>query len=392
MARRRGSGEGSIYRDKDGRWRGSVHLGYRGGKRSRKIVSGKTRAEVARKVRDALQAAEAGLNFAPERQTVADFLTRWLRDVVEPGTRPKTARSYRDMVNAHIVPHIGKRKLVKLTPQDVRAFMRDKLNEGLSPKTVKHLRDTLRNALNVAIRDGLLVRNAAALAEPPKAVNKEMKAFTPDQARQFLDEVRGHRLEALFSVTLALGLRQGEILGLRWQDVDLERARLSVRYQLQRVEGKLRLVDPKTARSARTLMLPQVAVSALAAHYERQQQERALAGTRWVDTGMVFTTTIGTMLDQRNLLRAFYAILRMSELPRVRFHDLRHSAATLLLAQGVHPRVVMDLLGHSSIAVTLDTYSHVIPDMKRESASQMDAILKPVASTVASSATEKAVH
>lgn len=392
MSKKRGNGEGSIYKDKDGRWRGSVHLGYRGGKRLRKTVSARSRAEVARKVRDALQAAESGLRFGPERQSLADFLARWLRDVVEPGTRPKTARSYRDMVNAHIVPNLGKRKLLKLTPQDVRAFMRDKLSEGLSPKTVKHLRDTLRNALNVAVRDGLLVRNAAALAEPPKATNKEMAVFTPNQARQFLEEVRGHRLEALFSVTLALGLRQGEILGLRWRDVDLEGARLTVRYQLQRIDGRLRLVEPKTARSARTLMLPAVAVSALAAHQERQEQERLLAGTRWVETGMVFTTTIGTMLDQRNLLRDFYAILKTSELPKVRFHDLRHSAATLLLAQGVHPRVVMDLLGHSSIAVTLNTYSHVIPDMKRESAAQMDAILKPVASTVASSAAERAVH
>jgi integrase len=280
---------------------------------------------------------------------------------------------------------LGKRPLAKLTPQDIRAFMTEKLKDGLSPKTVKHLRDTLRNALNVAVKDGLIVRNAAALADPPRAERHEMKAFTPTQARQFLDEIRGHRLEALFSVALSLGLRQGEVLGLRWQDVDLEKRTLAVRFQLQRIESKLQLVEPKTARSARTLMLPAVAVSALAAHKSRQDTERLVAGTRWIETGMVFTTSIGTMLDARSLLKAFYKIMTTSDLPRVRFHDLRHSAATLLLAQGVHPRVVMDLLGHSSIAVTLDTYSHVIPDMQRESASQMDAVLNPVASTVASS-------
>ena len=385
MAKKRGSNEGSIYKDKDGRWRGSVHLGYSGGKRRRKVISGKTRAEVARKLAEALRSRDVGLAFAPERQTLSDFLERWLTDVAKPSTRPKTYRTYKDLVNQHLIPSLGKRPLIKLSPQDVRAFMTEKLRDGLSPKTVKHLRDTLRNALNVAIKDGLIVRNAAALADPPRTERKEMQAFTPVQARQFLEEVKGHRLESLFSVALSLGLRQGEILGLRWKDVDLENRRLTVRYQLQRIDSKLCLVEPKTARSARTLMLPAVAVSALAAHKMRQDTERQVAGARWVETGMVFTTTIGTMLDQRNLLKAFYKILATSELPRVRFHDLRHSAATLLLAQGVHPRVVMDLLGHSPIAVTLDTYSHVIPDMQRESATQMDAVLSPVASTVASS-------
>lgn len=385
MARKRGSNEGSIYKDKDGRWRGSVHLGYRAGKRVRKALSGKTRAEVARKLAEALRSKEIGLALAPERQTVGDFLGRWLKDVAEPSTRPKTYRTYHDIVHQHLVPSLGKRLLAKLTPQDVRAFMTEKVKEGLSPKTVKHLRDTLRNALNVAVKDGLIVRNAAALADPPRAERTEMKAYTPAQARQFLDEVKGHRLEALFSVALSLGLRQGEVLGLRWRDVNLEKRTLAVRYQLQRINSKLQLVEPKTARSARTLMLPAVAVSALAAHRLRQDAERLVAGSRWVETGMVFTTSIGTMLDARGLLKAFYKIMATSDLPRIRFHDLRHSAATLLLAQGVHPRVVMDLLGHSSIAVTLDTYSHVIPDMQRESASQMDAALNPVASTVASS-------
>ena len=361
MAKKRGSGEGSIYKDKEGRWRGSVHLGYRLGKRVRKLLSGRTRAEVVRKVRQVLQSQELGLTLGPERQTVADYLERWLEDVAKPGVRPKTYRTYLDITRQHLIPSLGKRKLVKLAPQDVRRFMGEKLADGLSPKTVKHLRDTLRCALNVAVKDGLLTRNAAALAEAPRAERKEMLSFTPDEARCFLEDVAGHRLEALFSVTLALGLRQGEILGLRWIDIDLENGRLTVRLQLQRNDGKLQLVEPKTAKSARVLMLPQVAVSALAAHKLRQEEERALAGSRWVETGMVFTTGIGTMLDQRSLLRQFYKILETSELPRIRFHDLRHSAATLLLAQGVHPRLVMDLLGHSSIVVTLDTYSHVIP-------------------------------
>ena len=384
VKRRRGNREGSIYRDKDGRWRGSVHVGYSGGRRRRKLVSGRTRAEVARKLAAALRAAETGIAATPERLTVGRWLHHWLENVATPNTRPKTLRTYSDIVKHHLEPELGKRPLVKLSPQDVRIFMKRKSEQGLSAKTVKHLRDTLRAALNVAFRDSLIVRNVASMVQPPRSEEREMTAFNLDQARRFLDAVLGHRLEALFSVALYLGLRQGEILGLRWVDVDLDARRLTVRYQLQRIDGKLTLVEPKTARSRRTIALPQVAVSALLKHRARQEQEKRFAGSRWVETGMVFTTGIGTFLDQRNLLRSFYRILDTVDVPRIPFHSLRHSAATVLLAKGVHPRVVMDLLGHSSIAVTLDTYSHVLPEIQREAADQMDAVFNPVASKLAS--------
>ena len=284
----------------------------------------------------------------------------------------------------HLAAELGRRPLIKLSPQDVRVFMKRKSEQGLSAKTVKHLRDTLRAALNVAVKDALIVRNVAAMVRPPRPEEREMTAFKPDEARRFLDAVQDHRLEALFSVALCVGLRQGEILGLRWVDVDFENKRLTVRYQLQRIDGRLTLVEPKTERSRRTISLPQIAVNVLLKHRARQDQERRFAGSRWVETGMVFTTGIGTFLDQRNLLRNFYRILDTADVPRLRFHDLRHSAATLLLSQGCHPRVVMDLLGHSSITVTLDNYSHVIPDMQREAADQMDAVFNPVASKLAS--------
>ncbi len=370
----------------------SVHVGYSGGRRRRKLVSGRTRAEVARKLAAALRAAEMGIAAMPERLTVGQWLDHWLENVAGPNTRPKTYGTYAYIVREHVAPELGKRPLQKLSPQDIRAFMKRKSEQGLSAKTVKHLRDTLRAAINVAVKDGLVVRNVAAMVVPPRAAKHEMAAFSPQDAHRFLEATRGHRLEALFSVALCLGLRQGEILGLRWADVDLDARQITVRYQLQRIDGKLTLVEPKTERSRRTIALPQLAVSVLLKHRARQDQERDFAGSRWVETGMVFTTGIGTFLDQRNLLRNYYRILDTADVPRLRFHDLRHSAATLLLSQGCHPRVVMDLLGHSSISVTLDTYSHVIPEMRREAADQMDAVFNRVASKLASNSDRTAVQ
>ncbi len=192
---------------------------------------------------------------------------------------------------------------------------------------------------------------------------------------------------------MALGLREGEVLGLRWQDVNLDGATAVVRYQLQRIDKKLTLTEPKTKKSRRPITLPAVAVAALRAHQMRQEQEKMLAGTRWRETGMVFTTTIGTLLDARNMLREFYRVIRKpdSKLVGLRFHDLRHSFATMLLTQGVHARIVMEMLGHSTIALTMNTYSHVIPALQREAANTIDDILNPVATSLATTKPQEKV-
>lgn len=191
--------------------------------------------------------------------------------------------------------------------------------------------------------------------------------------------MKGDRLSALYSVGMAIGLRLGEALGLRWTDIDLRRGLLKVEHALQRIKGKLQLVEPKTEKSRRTIRLPQVAVSALWGHQARQLEERTLAGTRWTDSGFVFTTTIGTPLDGTTVTHRFQKSLANAVLPRMRFHDLRHTCATLLLAQGVHPRIVMDILGHSQISLTMNLYSHVIPTMQAEVADRIDEILNPLA-------------
>jgi integrase len=392
MAKRRGrgQGEGSIFKRRDGRWCAGLNLGWKNGKRHRKWFYGPTRDAVQRQLTAALRAQQQGLPVAPERQTVQHFLTRWLTDCAKPSVRPSTFVRYRELVSLHIVPELGHIVLSKLSPQQVQAFLNAKVGapaaskpgcgrpapNGLSARTVQHCHAVLRCALGQALKWGLVPRNVATLVNPPRAPHHEIRPLSPEDATRFLATVRGDRFEALYSVALACGLRRGEALGLRWQDgVDLEGGTLTVRHALQRVNGRLQLVEPKTARSRRTIALPETCVKALRSHRVRQLQERLLAGSRWQETGFVFTSTIGTPVEPDNLRRQFKAALSRAGLPAQRFHDLRHTSASLLLAQGVHPRTVMEILGHSQISLTMNTYSHVMPVVLRDAADKMDAIL-----------------
>lgn len=389
---KRGNGEGSIYKDKDGRWRASVHLGYQGGKRIRKTLSGRTRGEVADKLAKALRDHKDGLPVKVERQTVGQYLDRWLQESVKRRVRYSTHDSYARMVRDHIKPELGRIQLAKLSAPQVESFLNVKLMGGLSPRTVQYLHAILRSALTQATKWGLVPRNVVKLVDAPRPNRPEVQPLSPAQALQFLAAVRGHRLEALYSVALAVGLRQGEALALEWKDVDLERSTLTVRATLQRVDGKLVRLEPKTARSRRTVHLPGVAVEALRQHRERQAEERQLAGTRWVERGLVFPSTIGTPQDARNVVRHFHQTLDLLGFPRQRYHDLRHTCASLLLAQGVHARTVMEVLGHSQISLTMDTYSHLMPSVMRDAATRMDAVLGGVASSVASTPKHEQVN
>lgn len=382
--KRRGNGEGSIFQRTDGRWVASLTTGYNAnGLQARKVYYAKSRAEVVRKLDAARKMLLEGRPLSPERQTVGQFLTRWLADVVHPNVSPKTHRTYSDLIAKHLAPALGQIDLQKLDPQHVQHFLNIKGESGLSPTTVKHLRDTLRAALNVAMRWNLLVRNPASLAKPPKRVRRKPHVYTQEQALVFLEEIKGHRLETLFLVALCIGVREGEVLALGWNEVDLERKLIHIRHSLQRVAGKLQLVPTKTEESQRTIRLPDLVVSSLAAHRERQQLEKHAAGDDWVETGRAFTTTRGTMLDARNLLRSYYVLREVAALPKIRFHDLRHSAATLLRAAGIPTPAISKLLGHASTRTTDEVYSHVLPDMERQAAAKMDEILNPVAVTVA---------
>jgi integrase len=406
MAKRRGHGEGSIYQLPDGRWRAAVSLGWRETKGGqliwrRKIVIGKTRYEVQEELKKLLRDQQRGINIDPEKQTVQEFLEHWLEQVAKPRVRAATYASYDWIVKKHLVPGLGRIRLAKLSPQAVQTFLNELLESGrlprpwekkesegqqdkpqpepgLTPRTVQHIHATLRTALDQAVKWDLTPRNVAMLVDAPRVRRSEVKPFTPEQARKFLEAARQDRLEGLYAVAM-LGLRQGEILGLRWTDIDFATATLAVQQSLQRVGGKLSVVDTKTDRSRRSVRLPQVTLAALVRHQGRQEQERQLAGTRWKESSFVFTTTVGTPMDGPTVTHRFQSLLKKVALPRMRFHDLRHTCATLLLAQGVHPRIVMEILGHSQISITMNLYSHVIPAMQQEVAARLDAILAPAA-------------
>jgi integrase len=283
--------------------------------------------------------------------------------------------SYAQLIRLHLKPGLGQYRLAKLSPAHVQKFMNDKLAAGLSPRSVQYLRAVLRRALGLALKWRMVQVNAATLVDAPKTNRPEVNPFSPEEARAFLGAIKGDRLEALFTCALALGLRQGEALGLLWDDIDLQARTITVRGNLQRIGHKLQLVEPKTRRSRRTLTLPQTTAAALRTHYRRQLEEKVKAGARWHDTGFVFTSVIGTPLEPRNVVRRFHAVLKEAGLRHQRFHDLRHCAATLLLAQGVELRTIMEILGHSQISITADLYTHVIPAVKREAADLMDGIL-----------------
>jgi integrase len=310
-----------------------------------------------------------------ERQTVEQFLSRWLADKVKPSARPGTLRGYESKIRVHIIPALGMIALVKLTPQRLQSFFNAKLGAGLSPRSVHHLRAILRAALTDAVKWGLASRNVADLVDPPRVPHDEVRPLSSAEAQALLTAVEGDRLEALYSVALALGLRQGEALGLRWEDVDLDAGSLSVKQSLQRIGGAFQFVEPKTARSRRTLPLPNVAAKALREHRTRQLTERLAAGPMWEEHGLVFTRANGRPLHGSNVTREFQRMLEQAGLRRLRFHDMRHACASLLIAQGVHPRVVMETLGHSQIGITMNLYSHVLPEAQRQAAAQMDAVL-----------------
>jgi integrase len=375
---KRGQNEGSIYKRKDGRWVAVLNLGYQKGKLKRKPFYGKTRAEVADRLNTALGDRKRGIPIITDRQTVGQFLDRWLADSAKPAVRQSTCAIYSQLIRLYVKPELGHVRLEKLTPQQTESWLNGLLAAGLSPRTVQHARAVLRRALRHAMKWELVSRNVATLVDPPRQSRKEIMPFSQDEVRTFLQSVEGHRFETLFYLSLALGLRQGEALGLRWQDVDLKRGTLTVSGSLQRVDGTLRLVEPKTERSRRTLPLHAGAAAKLGARRALQLQEQQLAGTRWKDSGLVFTSGVGTPLIARNVVRSYHRALSDAGLPRRRFYDLRHSCATMLLAQGVPARVIMEVLGHSQISLTMNTYAHVSPALLKEATDSLEPVLAGV--------------
>jgi integrase len=377
LSKKRGNGEGSIHRRKNGGWCAQYTV-YTAKGRKRRTVYGKTRAEVAKKLAKGLSDREAGVVFDVENLTVGEYLDRWLKDSVEGNVGPRTLSNYQLQVRQHLRPASGQIKLKILSPAHVQGLYRSKLDSGLAPSSVRYIHAVLHRALKQALRWGLVPRNASESVDLPKLGNEEVEVLLPEEVRAFLEAAREDRLEALYAVAVTVGLRRGEFLGLRWTDLELDgEPKLRVGRQLQRMRDGLgrRFVAPKGGKG-RTIRLPARTVEALKAHRARQAEMRLKAGPLYQDSGLVFTSEIGTPLEPSNIdRRSFKPLLEKAGLPNIRFHDLRHTCATLLLSRGVNPKFVQELLGHADIKLTLGTYSHFLPSMGDQTANAMESAL-----------------
>ena len=371
---KRGNGEGSIGRRKDGLYMARYTVQTATGTK-RKTLYGKTRSEVSAKLSKALTDREGGLTYDAGKQTVQEYLTRWLSNSVRDTVRQRTYERYESIVRVHLAPAIGQVKLKALTPDHVRGLYRKKLDGGLAPRTVLHIHRTLSKALKQATDDGLIPRNAAAPVKPPRPSREEIRPLNREQVRALFEAAREDRLEALYLVAITAGLRRGELQGLKWEDLDLEAGTLQVQRTLSEPKGGYVFEAPKSGKG-RNVRLTRKAMAALREHRKRQLEERMQKAGLWREQGLVFPSAVGTPLWGGNLNRAFKTLLKRAGLPHsFRFHDLRHTCATLLLRQGVNPKFVQELLGHRDVSLTLNTYSHVLPDMGGVAASAMDEAL-----------------
>jgi integrase len=377
VSKKRGNGEGSIHRRKGGGWCAQYTV-YTANGRKRKTLYGKTRQEVAAKLTTGLSDREDGVIFEAENLTIGEYLDRWLKDSVERNVGPRTLSNYQLQVRQHLRPALGQVKLKALSPAHIQGLYRSKLDAGLAPSSVRYIHAVLHRALKQALRWGLVPRNASESVDLPRLGKEEVEVLLPYEVRAFLDAAREDRLEALYVVAVTVGLRRGELLGLRWTDLELDgEPKLRVGRQLQRMRdgSGRRFVAPKGGKG-RTIRLPARTVEALKAHRARQAQARLKAGSLYQDGGLVFASEIGTPLEPSNIdRRSFKPLLEKAGLPDIRFHDLRHTCATVLLSQGVNPKFVQELLGHADIKLTLGTYSHFLPSMGDQTANAMESAL-----------------
>jgi integrase len=387
--RRRSPGEGSVYRNGN-RWRGALTWTNPDGSRERRLVSGATAVDARRKLDELRQHQQRG-PVPSARLTVADYLAQWIeRD--RQNVRPSTWRSRESHVRVYLIPALGRLPLSKLTPGDVERALsgfqkvgrpvygkssRGRPQRPVSAQTARHIRATLRRALTIAMRDRLVTHNAAQESIPPRVEGRDVVYLAPDLVRRLIDRTTEVELGPLYALAASTGLRLGELLGLSWESIDLDHGVLTVRQSLARDgDGGWEVARPKSDRARRTIPLPAIAKAALLEQRNRQDAVRAAAGDVWQDTrGLVFTDAVGRSLDPHRVSAQFQRDREAAGVPRVRFHDLRHSAATLLLAQGVPLAVISEWLGHAGIAITMQHYAAIVPQLRIEAAAAMDRAL-----------------
>lgn len=372
MAKRRGNQEGTVYQRSSGVWLAQVTL--QGRRLSKSFSTQKDCRLWIKKMRDQI---DSGLSFSGARMTFGGYLQSWLENA-KGSIRPKTFEQYEGIVRNHLTPALGAIRLNELQPSHIQRFYGQMIEHGQSPRTLQLIHSVIHRALVIAQRQGLIGRNPAQVVEPPRYSKGEMQVFTDTQARQLLITARGLRNEVLYHLAVTTGMRQSELLGLKWKDIDWAACVIHVRRQTQRIRGKgISFSEPKTRSGNRLIQFGSETLRKLSAQRKRQDIERQVKG--WQENDLINPSVIGTPLDQRNLLREFKDLLKAAGLPEIRFHDLRHTAATLMLLNGIPLLVVSRRLGHAKPSITLDIYGHALPGMQNEAAALMDELVTPIA-------------
>ena len=389
----RANGDGTVYQRKDSRWEAAGYVLAPGNTRKRVRVYGTTRREALAKLTEKIAASNRGVPVPSAQGSVAAYLTYWLDAVAVHQLRENTHTRYTAVARLYLIPGLGRKKLAKLTAKDVRTWLNQLrttyqcctrgldaareqplccaagkcCSKRLSPLTLAYVHSVLKSALEHAVREEEIPRNVARNVRTGTPRPRRFEPLTADEARKFLATANGHRLQSLFELALHTGLRKGELLGLRWEDLDLDAGTAAIRRTLQRTStGGLTTLPTKTCASERRIALPTRCLHSLKLHHEQQKREREAAGAMWQRDEPVFTTVQGRPIDPTNLTRTFNALLHKASLRRIRFHDLRHSTATLLLEQGVELVVIKELLGHAHIGVTATVYAHVRLRLQRD--------------------------
>lgn len=373
MAKRRGNKEGSIYQLPNGTWRAQVRLnGERLG------FTADTRKKAQEWLKKIQAQIDDGLTYSSSKITVSEFMTSWLSSS-KGSKRYTTWTQYNMVFQKYIEPEIGKIKIIDCSPVKIQKFYDGLLSRDVGIYVVRKIHTVLRSALSQAVRLGIISRNPAGVVIQPQEPSKEMKILNESQVSQLLVAAKGHRWEALYQLDVVTGMRQMELLGLKWVDVDWKKQTIKVERQLLRAHGEgVQFSDPKTMHGKRTLSLGPSTIKILRSHYERQQLERIAAGDKWQENGLIFTTHHGNAIQYRNLIRDFQLLLKKAGLPHIRFHDLRHTAASILLNNKIPVLDVSRMLGHAKPSITLNTYGHLMPNSQMELARLMDEIVTPV--------------
>ena len=371
------SRRGHVYKRGDA-WTYVLDISLPGQRRRQKSKGGyRTKRDALAALNEAQGALQRGLYVEPSKLSIKTFLVDHWLPAIESGLRKSTFEGYRSSVRRHVLPRLGDMRLQALTPDQMNAFYGELLREGrsdgkggLSPKTVHNVHVMLHKALHDAVRWNYLPRNVAEFADPPRQTSsgKAMRTWTPDELGSFLRSVEDDPYYAAWVLAANTGMRRGEVLGLRWQDIDFDRRRLSIRQTIISIDYQVEISEPKTARGRRSVALDSGTVTALRAHRAAQNQQKLKLGEAYQDLGLVFCREDGSSIHPDRFTQMFDKHVKESGLPRIRLHDLRHTHATLALAAGIHPKVVSERLGHSTVAFTMDVYSHAIPSMEAEAA------------------------